>query len=262
MEICKVITIAFVVILSGCSSANENDRYGGADVDRKRDVIESHGMIENISLLNDFVEHVQAGEKDSLKIVQFTTEGDPIFYQLDYDENLNYAIDTTKDSYGSGEINEYQCDSIKKTETSIETSFTLEGCSGGSQEILTISHNTEQQDYFEVSLKTSQYELNTEQLEWIEKSEEGETVTSDFQLSTKDLNEIYKELVFANYLEEKALSSSCDPDGTDTYKLKVWINSGEREFEWAACENTVDSKAMTAAAQRIIEIGQAAAAFE
>ncbi|MDG5472000.1 DUF4362 domain-containing protein [Jeotgalibacillus sp. ET6] len=248
-----------VLMLSACSSVSESERPGDADINREKDVIESHGSIENIDLLTRFTEHVQEGEKDSIKVIQYTTEGDPIISQLEYNQKLNYTLDTTHDSFGSGEVYEHECDSMKMEETATETTYYLTGCSGeGDRELLTVSYNTEQQDYFAVSLESPHYEMNTKQMQWIEKSEGTEKVTSDFQLSTEHLNKIYKQLVFANYLEEKTLSSACDTNNNQTYKLEVWINNGKREFEWAACDDGEDSKEMIAVAERIIAIGKLA----
>ncbi|MGD7044732.1 DUF4362 domain-containing protein [Jeotgalibacillus proteolyticus] len=249
-----------VLMLSACSSENERERPGDADINKEKDVIETHGSIENIDLLSRFTEHVQAGEKSSIKLIQYTTEGDPIISQLEYSQKLNYTLDTTYDSFGSGNVYEHECDSIKMNETGAETTYYLMDCSGeGDIELLTVSYNTEEQDYFAVSLDSPHYKLNSARKEWIEKLEDTEKGTSDFQLSTEHLNEIYKELVFANYLEEKTLSTSCDPNDDQTYKLEVSINSGERVFEWASCDNEEDSKEMTSVAERIIDIGKSAA---
>uniref|UniRef100_UPI0019679266 hypothetical protein n=1 Tax=Escherichia coli TaxID=562 RepID=UPI0019679266 len=52
----------------------------------------------------------------------------------------------------------------------------------------------------------------------------GETVTvSDFQFNRKELNQIYKAMVLANYLDEKNLTSDCNQKPHESYELTVWI---------------------------------------
>jgi hypothetical protein len=68
--------------------------------------------------------------------------------------------------------------------------------------------------------------------------------------------EVYKKLVFANYLAEKVLGTKCDKKDAMKYQLKVHINGGQREFQWTACDQSVDGVKLTEIAEYMIEQSQ------
>ena len=72
-------------------------------------------------------------------------------------------------------------------------------------------------------------------------------------ITTADKQEVYKSLVFANYLVEKNLTTTCATEDTMNYYLKVFINGGEREFQWNACDQSTDGVKFTNIANAIIE---------
>jgi hypothetical protein len=76
----------------------------------------------------------------------------------------------------------------------------------------------------------------------------------DFQFSESEMQQIYKILVLGGYLDEKQVSTQCKEKPLHSYKLKVWINQGEREFEWNRCDKSDDGKQMTEIAEDIIAI--------
>jgi hypothetical protein len=76
----------------------------------------------------------------------------------------------------------------------------------------------------------------------------------DFQFSESEMQQIYKVLVLGGYLGEKQVSTQCKEKPLYSYKLKVWINQGEREFEWNRCDKSEDGTQMTKVADDIIEI--------
>ncbi|GIN86664.1 hypothetical protein J6TS2_30500 [Heyndrickxia sporothermodurans] len=224
------------------------------------EIIETHSTIENIERLNLFVKNVQSNKKDSIRLTRYTTEGDPIFHDLDYhDQKLTFKLDTTQDKFGHGKVETYYCKSIQKKETSTETKYILEGCPDTQiNELISISHNVDQEDYFAFVLKYGvgkKNSIDTKHHKIIKVLQNGETsVINDFQLSKEELNKIYKLMIFTNYLGEKKLSSKCNQASIIEYELTIWINSGKRQFEWSECDHSKDGKEMTQLALNILEI--------
>lgn len=272
----RILLFVFIIVISaaimGCGRENEevlptdrgNDTphtNNGKDyISTNSEVIEIHGRIENFGRLNDFVDNVQGKIIDKIRLVRYTTEGAPIYHDLDYNgSNLTFTLDTTKDMYGQGEVNSYDCKSIQRQETNTETKYSLEGCPNSQMsEILFISHDVDKEDYFAFELKygvDKKNEIDTRDQELIKDLQNGETVVvSDFQFSKEEMNKIYKLMVFSNYLEEKELSKACNQKPYESYELNVWINSANRNYEWGACDHSEDGKEMTTLILNILKV--------
>lgn len=224
------------------------------------EVIETHGRLENIDRLDLFVDNVQSGKKDKVRLDRYTIEGDPIFHDLDYNgSKLTFTLDTSKDQFGQGEVKSNDCKSIQRLESETETKYLLESCPDPQiSELLTISYDTDKQDLFAFELKYGEGKkniINTKDQELIKDLQNGETVTvSDFQFSKAEMNKIYKLMVFANYLEEKKLSKECNKKPFVDYELTVWINSAERHFKWSECDIGSDGKEMTELVRNVLTI--------
>lgn len=250
----------FIIIFSGC----QKEQYTGSNQEPDKpgydEVMDRHGQVENRERLDTFVEKVQSGSKDKVRLTRLTIEGDPIYHDLDFDgTTLTMTLDTTEDEYGNGEVTSYKCKSIVKQESNTETKYMLEGCSDSQMgELLFIQHDVEKEDYFAFELKygvDKKNEIDTKELVLTKVLPNGDMQTvSDFQLSTDQMNRIYKQLVYANYLQPKSLSNSCKEKSYETYELNVWINSGTRSYEWTSCDQSDDGKQMTSLIQSIIEI--------
>lgn len=237
------------IIVSGCqqpTDAPQKQLKPG-----KNEAVETHGRLENFQRLDQFVDNVQNQKKDKVRLTRYTIEGDPIYYDLGYDgTNLTSTYDTTKDKYGQGEITTSDCEGIEKQESETETKYILLGCQEPYMEdFITVSHDVDQEDYFAFELKYGvgkKNVINTKEQELTKDLQNGETVTvNDFQFSKQELNQIYKLLVFANYLEEKNLSTNCNQKPHESYELSVWINGADRHFEWSECDNGPDGQEMT-----------------
>ncbi|MCM3609859.1 DUF4362 domain-containing protein [Planococcus sp. MERTA32b] len=95
------------------------------------DVIESgsSGEVKNLDRFQTFLEHADEKEPDYIQIIQFTTEGDPISRDLQFDGAVfKSTMNSSRDSYGSGGISEAVCSEIAKTETAERTDYQLEDC--------------------------------------------------------------------------------------------------------------------------------------
>lgn len=249
------------LFLSGCESEAQNIQSNNkAEKLSHNEVIDRHGQVENLERLNIFVEKVQSGSNDKIKLIRYTIEGDPIYHNLDFDgTSLTLTYDNTEDKFGQGEVTTYTCKNMTKYESNTETKYMLQGCPNPNMgEILHISHDVEKEDYFAFELRYGEEkknEIDTKGQKFTKDLKNGETMTiNDFQLSTEQMNLIYKQMVYANFLQPKTLSNSCNKESFDVYELNIWINGGTRNYEWTSCDQSQDGREMTALIQNIIEI--------
>lgn len=84
------------------------------------DVIWTHKEVYNLEKLNTFMNNVQNGTKDMIRVVGFTIEGDPIIQDLEYNgEVINLTYDSTRDEFSANpSISTYEYREIV-----IETSY-------------------------------------------------------------------------------------------------------------------------------------------
>ncbi|MGN7410830.1 DUF4362 domain-containing protein [Sporosarcina sp. SAFN-010] len=113
--------IFFILLffLSGCGEYSPS----------KRDVVNIHGNIENLRLLEKFTEDVSINKASEVRVVNYTDEGDPIIHDLNYsNDKLTSTIDTRADEFGNQLVKEDVCESIKKIDENNQTIYQLEGC--------------------------------------------------------------------------------------------------------------------------------------
>jgi hypothetical protein len=110
--------VLLLILLSGCN-------YRPFD----KNIVDSHGDITDLEKLMKFVENVNQGKEDKIRVVRYTTEGDPILQDLKYDGKIITSItDSTKDEFGDGSISTATCKSINVEETVETTNYILSGC--------------------------------------------------------------------------------------------------------------------------------------
>ena len=127
---------SFILLVSGCNSEEKS-----TDINMNKDsiplytktsddIIDKHGNLENKERFDQFFNNVQQGIDDRIRIVRYTTEGDPIIYSYEFEnEGINVTIDTRRDGYGQGNIIHKICTSIKVNEDNERINYKLEGCS-------------------------------------------------------------------------------------------------------------------------------------
>ena len=124
-----------VLLLSGCQNTDgqSSGKVNNANYSpSSEDVVDRNGEIENFERFEKFKSNTEKGIQDKLTIVQYTTEGEPIFHQLDYDGIvIKSTIDTSRDHYGAGEIYHNTCTSIEMIERTDATEYNLQGCEEG-----------------------------------------------------------------------------------------------------------------------------------
>ncbi|MDN7245984.1 DUF4362 domain-containing protein [Planococcus shenhongbingii] len=128
----KVLLIGFALLAAGCQSSAEDPGNPDANDDDSsgRDrIFNRHGEIENLDRFERFLSYVDQGQEDAIRIVNYTTEGDPIYQDLTFNgEMIQYVYDSSKDDYGSGEVMELTCTSIEKVEQADFTDYVLAEC--------------------------------------------------------------------------------------------------------------------------------------
>jgi hypothetical protein len=221
----------------------------------KVDVLNTHGGIEGIEKMQRFYEDMKSGVPSDLRIVFYTIEGDPIVKDLNYNgKSLEVKYDTTRDAYGSGGIHTINCGKLVEELNPTNTSYIATDCKevpNGMEEIIEIQYNMSQQDLFEIDLKYGENlenEINTKTDEI--KIENG--TTEPFHMKKNVKQELYKRLVFANYLDEKVVVASCNRPNSIKYNLMVYINGGKREFIWKDCDESLHGEKFTKIANYII----------
>jgi hypothetical protein len=225
------------------------------------DVLNTNGGIEGLERMEWFYDNIQNGVRSDLRIVHYTIEGDPIITDLKYNgESLKVKYDTTRDKFGSGEIKTNSCSNMIEEVNPTNTTYIATDCKGvpfGKDEILKISYNMSQQDLFEFELKYGvklENEVNTKKNKKKKVISARETMeTSDFVLAENVKQEVYKRLVFANYLAEKDLETTCGSKDSMNYYLKVYINGAQREYRWSVCDQSPDGVELTKIAKYIIQ---------
>jgi len=225
------------------------------------DVLNTHGGIEGLEKMQDFFEKLQKGIASDLRIVHYTIEGDPMVTDLTFNgDSLEVKHDFTRDAYGSGEVIINNCLKMIEEDNPTNLSYIAIDCSGvpeGKDKILQINYNMSEQDLFELELKYGvelENEINT--LTKTTKKEITTTETeemSDFEMPESVKQEVYKKLMFANYLAEKELNGKCEKENAMNYQLKVHINGGKREFHWTACDLSMDGVKLTEIAEYMID---------
>lgn len=104
------------------------------------DVVDLHGQMSNIEKLDDFVANVQLGVKSAIRITRYTIEGDPIFYDLAFDENkIQYKFDNSMDTFGAAQKRKLTCRSFTTKDAGERIHYTLSGCEGTAEDEVILS---------------------------------------------------------------------------------------------------------------------------
>ncbi|WP_028391018.1 DUF4362 domain-containing protein [Bacillus cihuensis] len=124
------------IVLLGCQQENGIDNpkkpYSSEEAIENGDVVDLHGEISNLNEFENFIENVKDSAKDQIRLTMYTIEGDPIFYNLNYDGNkIQFTYDNSQDGYaGSGKgIKSTSCSNIDSRNTENGVEYNLSECS-------------------------------------------------------------------------------------------------------------------------------------
>lgn len=93
------------------------------------DIVNMHGDIRNLDEFKKFIENVQQNKTDQIRIVTYTTEGDPMLHDLESDGKIIKSTrDTRRDKYGSGTVQTTECRSISIEKGEERTDYLLSDC--------------------------------------------------------------------------------------------------------------------------------------
>lgn len=117
------------LVLFGCQ--NNYASFPEADT-----IIERHsGDIENLERIHGFIENFTNKQADHILIQSYTTEGDPLYHELQYDgEDIYYTRDFTEDKFGSFEVTETICAELHEEESGEKVNYLLGNCDDQSQD--------------------------------------------------------------------------------------------------------------------------------
>lgn len=236
------ILAVILFILTGCGESDQAAQPAdGEGSELNADVIDMHGGITGLDNMENYFQQVEKDENGDLRVIHYTIEGDPIITDLSYDGHyIEVKNDFTRDQYGNGGVDTFQCRKMNKEENPTNLTYYLTGCKGthgDMSEVLTVSYNVKRQDVFEAELSYG------------ENGQKQKTI----QLNEKDKQEVYKQLVLANYLNSKPSSDACTKEKqTDTYSMYVKINGADRTFNWKSCESSEKTNKFTDIAEYII----------
>ncbi|UOF92477.1 DUF4362 domain-containing protein [Fodinisporobacter ferrooxydans] len=135
-----VALILFTIVgisLTGCSTnsstkTTDKSLYPSDIAVKNGDVVDVHGKIINFSKFEKFLSNVTSNKKDKIRITAYTTEGDPIFYELNFNgKTVDYTFDNSRDGFNG--LNKGKestsCQGFDMKQTGRKTEYTLKGCS-------------------------------------------------------------------------------------------------------------------------------------
>lgn len=88
----------------------------------------------NIDRFEIFLKKVDAQKKDTIRMTNYTTEGDAIIEDITFDgKEFEYSLDSSRDEYGSetDDRNKEVCQNLKEQVENGQSIFTLTDCEEG-----------------------------------------------------------------------------------------------------------------------------------
>jgi hypothetical protein len=125
-------TLLISVFLSACSSLS----YNYETAIKRGDIVDLHGDIKNAARFEEFNKNVSLSKMDTIRIIRYTIEGDPLINDLEFDgKEIKYTYDNSKDKHGRANIRSAFCTSLVNKETAQGMEYTLKGCYGKDKEV-------------------------------------------------------------------------------------------------------------------------------
>lgn len=106
--------------------------YQPEEAIKNGDIVNLHGKISNLDKFERFIANVESGKKDEIRIAMYTIEGDPIFYNLNYNGvKIKYTYDNSQDAHGGSDKGKRStsCTKIQKEIVEQGIKYNLSECS-------------------------------------------------------------------------------------------------------------------------------------
>ncbi|MGI1805469.1 DUF4362 domain-containing protein [Exiguobacterium sp. TDN 0502] len=116
-----------ILFLVGCG------KYTMEEAKENGDIIVQKG-VENSDRFESFLKKTKQGESDQIRITAFTTEGDPVLYDVKYDgKSYQYTSDSSRDPFGTTDDDRKNeiCKRLVKTSEKEQSVYTLRKCTEG-----------------------------------------------------------------------------------------------------------------------------------
>jgi hypothetical protein len=120
----SLILIIGITVVSACSYDSEKALNNG-------DVINMHGPIFNYSIFESFLDSVDSQKPDMVRITNFMLDGNPTFYNLNFDgSSIDLEIDKSKDKNRGKDSAKVKmtCTDLAVEDGQQLITYTLEGC--------------------------------------------------------------------------------------------------------------------------------------
>lgn len=128
-----VFASVLIISLAGCSMSKPYDVEAAI---RQGEIVDLHGQVSNAQKLEEFNQNILQNVKDKIRITRFTVEGDPIFYDIQFNgKEIKFRSDRSKDKHGTGKRQSTSCESFLTRETRNGIEYSFDGCSGKNEDI-------------------------------------------------------------------------------------------------------------------------------
>ncbi|HCV54338.1 MAG TPA: hypothetical protein DGL70_13375 [Exiguobacterium sp.] len=123
----KLCLVVCMLCLAGCG------KYTMEEAKENGDIIVQNG-VTNSDRFESFLNKSKQGKSDQIRITAYTTEGDPIVYDVVYGgKTYQYSSDSSRDQFGSTDDDRENevCQQLDKTIVKQEAIYTLRQCAEG-----------------------------------------------------------------------------------------------------------------------------------
>lgn len=113
-----------IVLVSACS-------YGSEKAAKNGDIINMNGPVYNFSSFELFLDSIEADKPDSIRIANYTLEGEPTLYNLTFDgSSIELEIDRSKNNSRGNDPAKFTmtCTDLVTGNGQQVLTYTLEGC--------------------------------------------------------------------------------------------------------------------------------------
>lgn len=93
--------------------------------------------IENMERFQAFYSNIQAAQKDQVRIIQYTTEGEPIYTDVVYEgQTFHVKIDDSQDTYSDKKVINTTCKELNAIEVESRTDYFVNQCENNERYVI------------------------------------------------------------------------------------------------------------------------------